>query len=110
MTVVYARGLFSLRATSRTLVSPDSQRIPITVASRYPSAVLFTPVKGFILVSTVHPIIADGLKPDDVTASEKGSRECYNRNVLNLACAPVAQSDRAAGFEPVGREFESLRA
>ena len=24
--------------------------------------------------------------------------------------APVAQSDRAAGFEPVGREFESLRA
>jgi hypothetical protein len=25
-------------------------------------------------------------------------------------CAPVAQVDRAAGFEPVGREFESLRA
>src|SRR5580658_6702533 len=25
-------------------------------------------------------------------------------------CAPVAQLDRAAGFEPVGREFESLRA
>jgi hypothetical protein len=24
--------------------------------------------------------------------------------------APVAQVDRAAGFEPVGREFESLRA
>src|SRR3954447_21164031 len=24
--------------------------------------------------------------------------------------APVAQLDRAAGFEPVGREFESLRA
>ena len=28
---------------------------------------------------------------------------------VNL-CAPVAQLDRAAGFEPVGREFESLRA
>ena len=25
-------------------------------------------------------------------------------------CAPVAQLDRVAGFEPVGREFESLRA
>ena len=25
-------------------------------------------------------------------------------------CAPVAQLDRAAGFEPVGRGFESLRA
>jgi hypothetical protein len=24
--------------------------------------------------------------------------------------APVAQPDRATGFEPVGREFESLRA
>ena len=24
--------------------------------------------------------------------------------------APLAQLDRAAGFEPVGREFESLRA
>jgi hypothetical protein len=25
-------------------------------------------------------------------------------------CAPVAQLDRATGYEPVGREFESLRA
>jgi len=25
-------------------------------------------------------------------------------------CAPVAQLDRATGFEPVGRGFESLRA
>ena len=31
--------------------------------------------------------------------------------VLSLAgCAPVAQLDRASGFEPGGREFESLRA
>jgi hypothetical protein len=28
----------------------------------------------------------------------------------NVRSAPVAQLDRAAGFEPVGREFESLRA
>ena len=27
-----------------------------------------------------------------------------------LAYAPVAQLDRVTGFEPVGREFESLRA
>jgi hypothetical protein len=27
-----------------------------------------------------------------------------------LLRAPLAQLDRAAGFEPVGREFESLRA
>ena len=29
---------------------------------------------------------------------------------LDVLCAPVAQLDRAAGFEPVGRGFESLRA
>jgi hypothetical protein len=27
-----------------------------------------------------------------------------------LFCAPVAQLDRAPGFEPVGRRFESCRA
>src|SRR5579871_4208143 len=31
-------------------------------------------------------------------------------STLLVDCAPVAQVDRAAGFEPVGREFESLRA
>jgi hypothetical protein len=31
------------------------------------------------------------------------------RNLLSL-CAPVAQLDRASGYEPEGREFESLRA
>ena len=30
--------------------------------------------------------------------------------VLLAACAPVAQLDRAPGYEPGGREFESLRA
>jgi hypothetical protein len=30
--------------------------------------------------------------------------------VKSFRCAPVAQLDRAAGFEPVGRGFESLRA
>ena len=32
------------------------------------------------------------------------------RYLATLPHAPVAQVDRAAGFEPVGREFESLRA
>ena len=27
-----------------------------------------------------------------------------------MQCAPVAQLDRATGYEPVGRVFESLRA
>ena len=31
-------------------------------------------------------------------------------NGYNDICAPVAQLDRASGFEPEGREFESLRA
>ena len=31
-------------------------------------------------------------------------------NTLHCADAPVAQLDRASGFEPEGREFESLRA
>ena len=26
-----------------------------------------------------------------------------------INCAPVAQLDRVGGFEPLGREFESLR-
>src|SRR6266480_2867647 len=30
--------------------------------------------------------------------------------ILTIYCAPVAQLDRASGFEPEGREFESLRA
>ncbi len=27
----------------------------------------------------------------------------------SLRCAPVAQLDRVIGYEPIGREFESLR-
>ena len=33
----------------------------------------------------------------------------YNRKYI-LAIAPLAQLDRASGYEPEGREFESLRA
>src|ERR1700683_4620456 len=33
--------------------------------------------------------------------------ERFQRSAL---CAPVAQLDRATGYEPVGRAFESLRA
>src|SRR5579862_4003326 len=40
-----------------------------------------------------------------VHASIRGPR----RHAAAL-CAPVAQLDRASGFEPEGREFESLRA
>ena len=40
--------------------------------------------------------------------SDAGQQLCYN----NLAAseAPLAQLDRASGYEPEGREFESLRA
>jgi hypothetical protein len=35
----------------------------------------------------------------------------YNRfSSLQLLVAPLAQLDRASGYEPEGREFESLRA
>src|SRR5215472_10464090 len=34
---------------------------------------------------------------------------CYNFSTVPY-CAPVAQLDRASGYEPEGREFESLRA
>ena len=38
--------------------------------------------------------------------------QCHGRPVLTCfrECAPVAQLDRAIGFEPIGRGFESLRA
>src|SRR5215470_11772926 len=32
------------------------------------------------------------------------------RRLHSTQCAPVAQLDRATGYEPVGRVFESLRA
>ncbi len=31
-------------------------------------------------------------------------------NIVNIICAPLAQLDRASGFGPEGRGFESLRA
>ena len=34
----------------------------------------------------------------------------YSYLVASLQCAPVAQLDRAPGYEPVGRRFESFRA
>jgi hypothetical protein len=30
--------------------------------------------------------------------------------IVKFTCGPVAQLDRANGYEPLGREFESLRA
>src|ERR1700731_615636 len=33
-----------------------------------------------------------------------------NEIVKFISCGPVAQLDRANGYEPLGREFESLRA
>src|SRR6185312_13992043 len=35
---------------------------------------------------------------------------CVSSKLMDLPLAPVAQLDRASGFEPEGREFESLRA
>ncbi len=34
----------------------------------------------------------------------------YNHTIRRLYYAPVAQLDRVPGYEPGGREFESLRA
>ncbi len=54
----------------------------------------------------------------DADGSEKGERfvamvklDVWRKPVLGfLYCAPLAQLDRASGYEPEGREFESLRA
>ena len=35
---------------------------------------------------------------------------CWRRGLLRWEHAPLAQLDRASGYEPEGREFESLRA
>ena len=43
--------------------------------------------------------------PTKFTEERCGQGNCYAVNV-----APVAQLDRAIGFEPIGRGFESLRA
>src|SRR5262249_49143756 len=44
-------------------------------------------------------------------AKEQSAIGCGTRIVSKIAgAAPVAQLDRASGFEPEGREFESLRA
>jgi hypothetical protein len=37
-------------------------------------------------------------------------RELQVGKLSFVFCAPVAQLDRATGYEPVGRAFESLRA
>jgi hypothetical protein len=39
-----------------------------------------------------------------------GDSACSGLMVFGFASAPVAQLDRAPGYEPGGREFESLRA
>src|SRR5436309_222162 len=54
------------------------------------------------------------LKKNDVSAHRAlpnpAAPFCYNRCVAFLSVAPLAQLDRASGYEPEGREFESLRA
>ena len=37
-------------------------------------------------------------------------RNCGKLLIVNSVSAPVAQLDRASGYEPEGREFESPRA
>ncbi len=38
------------------------------------------------------------------------SRKHHSVRLAPVSNAPVAQLDRVIGFEPIGREFESLRA
>jgi hypothetical protein len=44
-----------------------------------------------------------------VTVAEFGL-PVFRLSLVSLISAPVAQLDRASGYEPEGREFESLRA
>ena len=43
-------------------------------------------------------------------AVERPASVCYNFCTEVFYGAPLAQLDRASGYEPEGREFESLRA
>jgi hypothetical protein len=40
----------------------------------------------------------------------RGILDKLTHEVHEISCAPVAQLDRAPGFEPVGRRFNSCRA
>ena len=55
-----------------------------------------------------------GQHPEDVgehqPARSAGGVRLDRRETKKQLLAPVAQLDRASGFEPEGREFESLRA
>ena len=46
----------------------------------------------------------------DQALEAMGNSACSGLPVFGLQSAPVAQLDRAPGYEPGGREFESLRA
>ena len=45
-----------------------------------------------------------------VVLSKQLARELSSGTIETEFIAPVAQLDRAIGFEPIGRGFESLRA
>jgi hypothetical protein len=55
---------------------------------------------------------ADCYEETTINSARRGSFPRFRRShfALEYGHAPVAQLDRASGFEPEGREFESLRA
>jgi hypothetical protein len=66
-----------------------------------------TAKRGCIFASTPSP---SGVVLSFCAALAQPRSERIASRRYNIRSAPVAQLDRAAGFEPVGREFESLRA
>jgi plasmid stabilization system protein ParE len=82
-------------------------------------AVKFFPVYSYLIVYRpdteplqVIPSSMDvaTLNKSSKTVSESWRVQERDADGYNGPCAPVAQLDRASGFEPEGREFESLRA
>src|SRR5271166_2350751 len=53
--------------------------------------------------------LAGHFAPEEGIDAAQGS-QAFVIILLLQACAPLAQLDRASGYEPEGREFESLRA
>jgi hypothetical protein len=54
-------------------------------------------------------IMNDDLKPSGTSPTVARPKKCQSKS-KSLKYAPLAQLDRASGYEPEGREFESLRA
>ena len=100
---------FNLRA------SPQANRSSRSFPSRYVSAKAlrrFVQAEPHKLLHALFPVQRGSSAPIHAfprTCPSLPASRIFEP-VASLQCAPVAQLDRAPGYEPVGRRFESFRA